>query len=221
MQLSWIEISSRALKFSKKWKDAKDEAAEAQSFLNDFFEIFGVDRKRIGTFETKVPMGKTRNGYIDLLWKGVILIEMKSFGKSLDKAYSQARDYAFHLEEEELPVNTLLLFLLAYALFFLFAVCAYFFGSMLSEQPLELKEAICIALLLALLASVFVIFPQALSFHAHRSNLGLSAYGVAMCAILFLMVKRYDCDVFPSILMTVAGILPPSMILYSLRGVLM
>ncbi|MDD3889932.1 MAG: N-6 DNA methylase [Syntrophomonadaceae bacterium] len=103
MQLSWIEISSRALKFSKKWKDAKDEAAEAQSFLNDFFEIFGVDRKRIGTFETKVPMGKTRNGYIDLLWKGVILIEMKSFGKSLDKAYSQARDYAFHLEEEELP----------------------------------------------------------------------------------------------------------------------
>src|SRR5664279_4009236 len=44
-----------------------------------------------------------RTGYIDLLWKGVILIEMKSRGKSLDKAYSQARDYAFNLEDEELP----------------------------------------------------------------------------------------------------------------------
>ncbi|HPT68874.1 MAG TPA: N-6 DNA methylase [Syntrophomonas sp.] len=103
MQLSWIEIQSRALQFSKKWKDAKDEASEAQSFLNEFFEIFGVDRKRIATFEKKVPMGSNRNGYIDLLWKGVILVEMKSFGKSLDKAYAQAKDYAFHLEDEELP----------------------------------------------------------------------------------------------------------------------
>jgi len=103
MQLSWIEIQSRALQFSKKWKDAKDEASEAQSFLNEFFEIFGVDRKRIATFEKKVPMSSNRNGYIDLLWKGVILVEMKSFGKSLDKAYAQAKDYAFHLEDEELP----------------------------------------------------------------------------------------------------------------------
>lgn len=103
MALSWIEIKSRALDFSKKWKDAKDEASEAQSFLNDFFYIFGVDRKRVATFESRVPMGMNRNGYIDLLWKGVILIEMKSIGKNLDKAYEQAKDYAFHLEDEELP----------------------------------------------------------------------------------------------------------------------
>ena len=81
MQLSWIEIQSRALQFSKKWKDAKDEASEAQSFLNEFFEIFGVDRKRIATFEKKVPMSSNRNGYIDLLWKGVILVEMKAWIK--------------------------------------------------------------------------------------------------------------------------------------------
>jgi len=65
--------------------------------------LFGVDRKRVATFETKVPVGKNRNGYIDLLWKGVMLIEMKSSGKSLDKASNQARDYAFHLEDEDLP----------------------------------------------------------------------------------------------------------------------
>lgn len=95
MALSWNEISSRALSFSKKWKIERDEVSEAQSFLNDFFDILGVDRKRVATFETKVPMGKSRNGYIDLLWKGVILIEMKSLGKSLDKAYNQARDYTY------------------------------------------------------------------------------------------------------------------------------
>ena len=103
MAISWNEISSRAMRFSKKWKYERAEESEAQSFLNDFFYIFGVDRKRVATFEKKIPMGKTRNGYIDLLWKGVILVEMKSMGKSLDKAYAQAKDYAFNLQDEELP----------------------------------------------------------------------------------------------------------------------
>ena len=103
MILGWNEIKKRAMAFSKKWKDATDEFAEAQSYLNDFFEVFGVDRKRVATFETKVTMSSRKNGYIDLLWKGVILIEMKSAGKDLEKAHSQARDYAFHLEDEELP----------------------------------------------------------------------------------------------------------------------
>ena len=54
-------------------------------------------------FEQKVPMGENRDGYIDCLWKGVILIEMKSKGKSLTKAFDQAKDYAFNLEDDELP----------------------------------------------------------------------------------------------------------------------
>lgn len=103
MALSWNEISSRALRFSKQWKDDINEDAEAQSFLNEFFEVFGVDRKRVATFEKKVSMGSSSNGYIDLLWKGVILVEMKTRGKSLDKAYKQANDYAFNLQDEELP----------------------------------------------------------------------------------------------------------------------
>jgi hypothetical protein len=103
MPLPWKDIETRALTFSKQWKGATDESADAQSFLNDFFNVFGIDRKRVGTFETRVPMGEARSGYIDLLWKGVILIEMKSIGKSLDRAYSQARDYAFRLEDEDLP----------------------------------------------------------------------------------------------------------------------
>jgi hypothetical protein len=37
MKLSWNEIENRALKFSKEWKNAKDEKSQAQLFLNDFF----------------------------------------------------------------------------------------------------------------------------------------------------------------------------------------
>ena len=43
------------------------------------------------------------SGYIDLLWKGNILVEMKSRGANLDKAYQQAIDYTYGLKELELP----------------------------------------------------------------------------------------------------------------------
>lgn len=103
MKLGWKEIKNRAIKFSKEWKNAKDEKAQAQLFLNDFFRVFGVDFKKVGLFEKKVPMGKNRDGYIDCLWRGVILVEMKSRGKSLKRAYKQAKDYAFNLLDEEIP----------------------------------------------------------------------------------------------------------------------
>ena len=40
---------------------------------------------------------------IDLFWKGTILIEMKSRGKNLDKAFVQAREYIDGLKQFELP----------------------------------------------------------------------------------------------------------------------
>lgn len=103
MKLSWNEIQHRAVQFSKNWKDAKDEKSQAQLFLNDFFHVFGVDLRRVALFEKKVPMDKKRDGYIDCLWEGTILIEMKSRGRSLNKAYKQAHDYAFNLTDEKLP----------------------------------------------------------------------------------------------------------------------
>ena len=36
-------------------------------------------------------------------WKGTILIEMKSKGKSLEKAFTQAKDYLHGLQQHELP----------------------------------------------------------------------------------------------------------------------
>ena len=103
MALSWNEIRERAIAFSKKWADATDENAEAKPFLVDFFNIFGVSDRRVNKFEYKVPKRSGGNGYIDMLWKGNILIEMKSRGKDLDKAYQQASEYFDGLKEYDLP----------------------------------------------------------------------------------------------------------------------
>lgn len=103
MALSWNEIKDRALAFSKEWAGTTNEKADSQAFLIEFFNVFGISRKRVGSFEHKVKKLSEKDGYIDLLWKGNILIEMKSGGKSLDKAYEQAKEYIHGLKEHELP----------------------------------------------------------------------------------------------------------------------
>ncbi len=103
MTLSWNEIKDRALKFSKEWADTSNEEADAKPFLVEFFNVFGITSKRVSTFEHRVKKLDDKDGYIDLLWKGTILIEMKSRGKNLDKAYGQAIEYTHGLKEHELP----------------------------------------------------------------------------------------------------------------------
>lgn len=91
------------MRFSKEWADTANEAADAKPFLVEFFNVFGITSKRVSTFEDRVKRLDDRSGYIDLLWKGTILIEMKSRGKDLDKAFGQAKDYLHGLPEHELP----------------------------------------------------------------------------------------------------------------------
>ena len=103
MPLSWNEIKDRALHFSREWSEETSERAEAKTFWDGFFQIFGVSRKRVATFETKVKKHDGQDGYIDLLWKGIVLIEHKSRGKNLDRAYAQATDYFPGLKDRDLP----------------------------------------------------------------------------------------------------------------------
>ncbi|AMS26756.1 methylase [Bacteroidetes bacterium UKL13-3] len=103
MALSWNEIKDRALNFSKEWAETSNEEADAKPFLVEFFNVFGISSKRVSTFEHRVKKLDDKDGYIDLLWKGTILIEMKSRGKNLDKAYQQAKDYTHGLKQHELP----------------------------------------------------------------------------------------------------------------------
>jgi hypothetical protein len=108
MPLSWNEVKERAIHFSKEWEGTKNEEAEAKPFLVDFMNVFGISRKRVSTFEHRVKKINDKDGYIDLLWKGVMLVEMKSLGKDLDKAYEQAKEYLHGLSEHELPVHILI-----------------------------------------------------------------------------------------------------------------
>jgi hypothetical protein len=89
MPLSWNEIRDRALAFSREWADETSEDAEAKSFWDGFFSVFGVTRRRVASFEAPVKKGDGQGGFIDLLRKGVLLAEHKSRGKDLDRAARQ------------------------------------------------------------------------------------------------------------------------------------
>jgi hypothetical protein len=81
------------------------ERAEAQAFWNEFFEVFGVNRKRTGLrFEKAAErFGKRGKGHIDVFWPGTLLAEHKSVDQDLDAAHTQARGYFDGLSESELP----------------------------------------------------------------------------------------------------------------------
>lgn len=103
MPISWNEIKHRAMDFSREWENESREGAESQSFWNDFFNVFGINRRRVASFEEPVKNLDDNYGFIDLFWKGTLIVEHKSEGKDLDKAYSQALDYFQGLKEHELP----------------------------------------------------------------------------------------------------------------------
>lgn len=101
--ISQNEIRSRALAFAKEWDRECNEDAEAKSFWDGFFDVFGVSRRRVASFEHRVKKQDGADGYIDVLWKGVMLAEHKTRGKDLDKAFAQAKEYFPGLKDSELP----------------------------------------------------------------------------------------------------------------------
>lgn len=103
MALSWNEIKDRALKFTKEWEGESRERAEKDTFWNDFFHVFGISRRRLATFEEPVKKLNDHQGFIDLFWKGTLLVEHKSRGKDLDAAFEQATDYFYGIKEHDLP----------------------------------------------------------------------------------------------------------------------
>lgn len=103
MRLSWNEIRARAAAFAEEWADAHYEKGESQSFYNDFFEVFGVRRRKVASFEAHVEKLGGSHGFIDLFWPGVLLVEQKSAGRDLEAAKTQAFDYFTGLKDAEYP----------------------------------------------------------------------------------------------------------------------
>ncbi len=103
MPLSWNEIKNRAAAFIKEWEHETNEDAEAKSFWDEFFNIFGIKRRRLASFEYHVKKLNNKDGFIDLFWPGMLIVEHKSKGKSLDKAHDQVLDYFHGIPDKQLP----------------------------------------------------------------------------------------------------------------------
>lgn len=103
-KINWNEIKRNATAFSKSWENGANEDADAKSFWERFFEIFGLDRRKINvSFEHRVKLRNDREGYIDVYWPGTLIVEHKSKGKDLAKALEQARLYLSVLPNREVP----------------------------------------------------------------------------------------------------------------------
>jgi len=100
MPISWNEIRHNAIKFSRDWAGVTSESAEKQTFWNEFFQVFGIKRRLIFTFEERVKNIRGQYSFIDGFWPGVVLVEHKSFGQDLHKAKSQAFGYVQDLARE-------------------------------------------------------------------------------------------------------------------------
>lgn len=101
--LSMNEIRARLAAFSERWKDACDEDAEAKSFWDALFECYGTNRRQVARFEYPIKKLDGNWGYIDVLWKGKVIVEHKSRGKNLAEAKKQAEDYMERLKPAERP----------------------------------------------------------------------------------------------------------------------
>ncbi len=93
MPISWNEIRHNAVAFAKDFAGVTSEHAEAKPFWERFFLVFGITRRVIASFEEAVRNRTGHWSYIDVFWKGTLIVEHKSTGKDLGKAYSQAMDY--------------------------------------------------------------------------------------------------------------------------------
>jgi len=107
-KISNEELKYRTLDFLKYHKDDSDEKQQAQMWIRDFLEIFDVPREKINIgFEWRVNIDGSQK-YADHLLNGVLLIEMKSRNKTLDKAKSQAFKYVMNLEKDDIPKYVIL-----------------------------------------------------------------------------------------------------------------
>lgn len=91
-----IQVALRA--FVRRWIEfSGTERSEAQTFLNELFATYGVDRKECAHFEA--PQGT--GGIVDCNYPGVAIIEMKRPSESprLSEHRSQALEYWRHSDD--------------------------------------------------------------------------------------------------------------------------
>ena len=54
MRLQWSEVRARAAVFAEAHNNARYEKGETQTFYNEFFDCFGVNRRQVANYEQRV-----------------------------------------------------------------------------------------------------------------------------------------------------------------------
>lgn len=93
-----LQLQSAAQNFADHYKNQTDERREKDTFWNEFFAIFGIDRKNVVHFEYAVKDPSNNTQFVDVFWEGIFLAEHKSANKNLDKAKEQAERYLQEIE---------------------------------------------------------------------------------------------------------------------------
>src|ERR1700676_305396 len=72
-----------------------DEKGEAQLFLDRLFQAFGQKgvKEAGATLEMRIKKADAGTTFADLVWKPVVLIEMKKRGVDLSRHFRQGFDY--------------------------------------------------------------------------------------------------------------------------------
>ena len=104
---NWTLIERNADLFANRWASETDEKGEAKTFWDEFFQIFTLRRYDFARFEGRVKRKGNRQGFIDVVWHGKLIVEHKSAHKNsekdLEEAYQQALEYVEGLPKEEKP----------------------------------------------------------------------------------------------------------------------
>ncbi|PSJ71560.1 hypothetical protein C7N43_38730, partial [Sphingobacteriales bacterium UPWRP_1] len=92
------QLRQHADRFAHRFYGETNEAAEAKTFMDELFKVFGLDRYALARFEyptRRYTSGK--KGRADLFWRGKLLIEAKSGHLDKDSDWEntlhQAMDY--------------------------------------------------------------------------------------------------------------------------------
>ncbi|MCY7330857.1 MAG: hypothetical protein LH618_20055, partial [Saprospiraceae bacterium] len=110
--LAWDTYRQNATAFVHEWAAERDEKGEAHSYWDAFLKIFNLERRRFARHEGRVKREGNRQGFIDLIWKGKMLVEQKSAhldkAEDFEKTFRQAMEYVAGLPVAERPRRVVL-----------------------------------------------------------------------------------------------------------------
>jgi len=81
--ISLGEIRNRSHKFAKEWEGATYERGEAQTFWNEFFQIFDISRRRVATFEEPIKNWAALRGLSTFFGEVSFLFSTKALAEIL------------------------------------------------------------------------------------------------------------------------------------------